>query len=289
MALQTVSVRVPATTANLGPGFDSLGIALKLYNTVTLRRGVETLLPPMIGITADAFFREARCKRFSFSFRIAGAVPISRGLGSSVTVRLGVLAGLNELAGKPLKPEQVLSLVVRLEGHPDNAVPAFYGGFAACAAEKFLNAPVSPRLKFIALVPDMLMETKAARRVLPKTVPLAAAVQNLQNTALITAAFCARNYRILPGLFRDNLHQPYRARLLPAFGPVLEAAEKAGALGGFLSGSGSTLMALALARPKIVCKAMLAAALRAKTPSQVFILTADNSGHRILRNPAREL
>jgi homoserine kinase len=85
------------------------------------------------------------------------------------------------------------------------------------------------------------------------------------------------------------LCQPYRARLLPAFGPVLEAAEKAGALGGFLSGSGSTLMALALARPKIVCKAMLAAALRAKTPSQVFILTADNSGHRILRNPAREL
>lgn len=276
-----VAVRVPATTANLGPGFDSLGVALRLHNTVTLRPGVQTHLPPMFAATAKTFFAASKKKAFPFSVEITGDVPISRGLGSSVTVRLGILAGLNQLANSPLSPEQVLALVVEMEGHPDNAVPAFYGGFAACASGKFLNVPVSPKLKFVTLIPDMMMETSAARRVLPKKVSLADAVVNLQHSSVITAAFCSKHYEALSGLFNDRLHQPYRAKLIPGFKEILSAAEKAGALGSFLSGSGSTLMALTLKNADAVAKAMVNTARRHLPSPRALVLTADNTGLQI--------
>jgi homoserine kinase len=282
MPLQRVRVRIPATTANLGPGFDCLGIALKLYNTVSVtRRSIDTKHEGMIARTADFFFRAAKTKPFPFHSKIEGAVPRSRGLGSSVTVRLGLLAALNALSDYPLEEDQILAACVELEGHPDNAVPAFYGGFAACAGSKFLTTPVQPRLKFVALIPETPLETKAARRVLPKAIPLHQAVENLQNTALITAAFCSGNYEVLPGLFRDHFHQPHRAKLLPCFAPVIAAAEKAGALGAFLSGSGSTLMAVTLEAPEKICAAMLRAAQRAHSPAQAIVLTADNTGLKI--------
>lgn len=281
MSWQKVAVRVPATTANLGPGFDSLGVALSIHNTVTLRPGVKTHLAPMFSATAKTFFAAARKKAFPFSVEIKGDVPISRGLGSSVTVRLGILAGLNQLAGCPLSPEQVLALVVEMEGHPDNAVPAFYGGFAACAAGKFLNVPVAPKLKFITLIPDLIMETSAARKVLPKTVPLADAVHNLQLSSVITAAFCAKQYDALSGLFDDRLHQPFRAKLIPGYDAILASAVKAGALGAFLSGSGSTLMALTLSNPEKVRASMLRTASRHLPRCTAHVLTADNTGLQI--------
>lgn len=256
-------------------------MALRLHNTVTLRPGVQTHLPPMFSATAKTFFSAAKVKAFPFSVEITGDVPISRGLGSSVTVRLGILAGLNQLAECPLTPEQVLALVVEMEGHPDNAVPAFYGGFAACASSKFLNVPVSPQLKFIALIPDFMMETSAARKVLPKQVSLADAVSNLQHSSVITAAFCAKQYDALAGLFNDRLHQPYRAKLIPGFKEVLAAAEKNGALGSFLSGSGSTLMAITLKNAEAIRAAMLRVARKHLPSPEAHILTADNNGLQI--------
>jgi homoserine kinase len=273
---------VAATTANLGPGFDCLGVALRLYNTVSVTAGPGHPLDPMLQKTADQFFLQAGVRPFAFAVKVEGKVPRSRGLGSSVTVRLGLLAGLNQLARDPWGEADLLRLVIELEGHPDNAVPAFYGGFAACAGSKFLTAPVAARLKFIALVPEMTLETKAARRVLPKQVRLPEAVSNLQNTALITAAFCQQQYEVLPGLFQDHLHQPYRAPLLPCFASVLAAAEKAGALGAFLSGSGSTVMAVTLRRAEEIRAAMLQAARRQKVAAQALVLTADNHGYQIL-------
>lgn len=235
----------------------------------------------MFSTTAKTFFSAAKKKPFPFSVEIHGNVPISRGLGSSVTVRLGILAGLNQLAECPLSPEQVLSLVVEMEGHPDNAVPAFYGGFAACTSAKFLNVPISSKLKFIALIPDLMLQTSAARKVLPKKVSLADAVCNLQHSSVITAAFCAKQYEALSGLFNDRLHQPYRAKLIPGFEPILSAAEKAGALGSYLSGSGSTLMAVTLKNPEKIRAAMLRTAAKYLPGCQAHILTADNTGLQI--------
>jgi homoserine kinase len=274
-------VTVPASTANLGPGFDCLGIALNLHNVITVWKGADNAPVPMATAAARAFFQAARCKPFPFSIHVDEKVPRSRGLGSSVTIRLGVIAGLNALCGEKLSPEQILSLVARLEGHPDNAVAAFYGGFAACAATKFVSAPVSPRLKFIALVPDESLETKVARAVLPKQISLGDAVANLQNVSLITAAFVTKNYPALKNLFGDRLHQPYRAALIPGFHEILAAAQRASALGSYLSGAGSTLMALTLGNAKQIERTMLRAARKHRLSCRSLILTADNTGMRL--------
>ncbi|SDU07399.1 homoserine kinase [Verrucomicrobium sp. GAS474] len=279
------TVRVPATSANLGPGFDTMGVALKIYNTVTVRRTEESVTAS--GMTAEttiAFFDQTGIDPFSFKADIAGQVPPARGLGSSVTVRLGLVAGLNALAGEPLDPEEVLALVVDLEGHPDNAVSAFHGGFATCTPDRFYRTEVGSSLKFVGLVPEFELETKKARAVLPKKVALADAIANLQYASLIAVAFAQKDYAKLDGLFQDRWHQPFRSPLIPCWEPVKAAAEKAGALGFYLSGAGSTLMALvhgSEAAAEAVAEKMEAAAKKAKVPANAFVTTADNAGCRI--------
>jgi homoserine kinase len=296
MASLRARVRVPASTSNLGPGFDCLGLALQLYNTITLTRSDEARSPyGMIGETARAFFQRAtggKIAPFGFEEQIDGDIPISRGLGSSVTVRLGVLMGLAELVKEsfPVTREQLLALLIELEGHPDNAVPSFLGGFAACAhasddpADGFVytRVPVKPELSFVTLVPELSLSTQAARGLLPKEVPFRHAVENAQRTARITAAFCTENYASLRGMFVDYLHQPYRQGLIPGFADILEAARDAGALGSFLSGAGSCLMALTLDHVEEISTAMLAAAQKHHLPARVIVLKADNDGARVV-------
>ena len=132
--MNSVRVRVPATSANLGPGFDSLGVALRLYNTTTVVRGRGPALGDMARDAAELFFKKTKSKSFAFHWSVEGDVPRSRGLGSSVTVRLGVLHGLNELAGRPLNRHAVFELCSELEGHPDNAAPGAFGGFCVAPA-----------------------------------------------------------------------------------------------------------------------------------------------------------
>src|ERR1044071_3396669 len=127
--MEKVTVRVPASKSNLGPGFDCLGIALRLYNNVTISRRSIHSSDTMVRTAAQAFFDRSKQKRFPFSCSISGDVPVGRGLGSSVTVRLGVINGLNELAGCPLQRHEIFEICSRLEGHPDNAAPSVYGGF----------------------------------------------------------------------------------------------------------------------------------------------------------------
>lgn len=279
--MKPISVRVPATTANLGPGFDSLGVALSLYNTVTLGPSATAPSDPFLNEAAKLFFKISGKKPFPFSCGVTGDVPRSRGLGSSVTVRLGLLTALNLKAGNPLKPSKILDLVIALEGHPDNAVPAALGGFCACGPAGHLRCKVSPDLHFIAAVPDSEMETKKARGVLPLNVERLDAVLNVQNTAVIVGAFFSGDYKKLHGSFGDRLHQPFRQELLPGFAETLQAAEKAGALGAFLSGSGSTILAVSLEKPKAIAKAMKEALLQAGHKAVVtHVLKADNRGVR---------
>lgn len=282
--ISSVTVQVPATTANLGPGFDSLGIALSLYNQITVRRSEKTDSFPMVQEAAKLYFKKSKATSFHYGISIQGDVPISRGLGSSVTVRLGFLLGLNHLAGEPLRDDEILDLVIQLEGHPDNAVPAFLGGFACASSHNWYRHPVKSSLKFVTFIPDQELETKKARAVLPSKVSLTNAVTNLQNTALITAAFCTQKYELLENSFEDTLHQPYRAKLLPALYPMLQAAQSAGALGGFLSGAGSTLMAITLKKPNAVAEAMKKTAARLRYPGKIHILEADNQGFKIKPN-----
>jgi homoserine kinase len=280
--MQQVTVRVPASTSNLGPGFDCLGVALSLHNQVTIQSGPGSGGNRMVREAATKFFAAANCKRFDFSCDIRGNVPIGRGLGSSVTIRLGVLHALNEIVRTKLSVNELFAVCAELEGHPDNAAPASFGGFTVARGTQAQQFNVSPRLQFILLIPAFEIATKQARRLLPPAIPRINAVRNNANVAAIVAAFATRDYKTLQGCFIDHLHQPFRKKLIPFLDRVIIAAERAGALGAFLSGSGSAICALALDDPERVGRAMLRAS--RLEHATIIITRADNRGVRILKS-----
>jgi homoserine kinase len=293
--MQQVTVRVPASTSNLGPGYDCLGVALRLYNSVTVVCGKASRSshPRIVSDAAERFFKQTRRRAFSFSYSIVERVPRSRGLGSSATVRLGILVALNHLSGKPLDRLAVFRLCAELEGHPDNAAPATFGGFTVVQSSASVSVAtgkpkawasvqrfgVAPHLYFVLLVPDLEIETARARRILPPKISRVAAVQNCANACALTAAFASRDYEKLRGSFSDNLHQPFRAKLIHFLPRVIEAADRAGALGTFLSGSGSAIGAITLKASEKVASAMARAA---AVPVQTIITHADNRGAQVL-------
>jgi homoserine kinase len=302
--MQQVTVRVPASTSNLGPGFDCLGVALRLYNsvTVTYDRLREHLHPKIVSHAAGRFFKQARRRSFPFSFSAVEEIPRSRGLGGSATIRLGILHALNRLSGDPLDRLTMFQLCAELERHPDNAAPATFGGFtvvqaSAAASDRgrhatlrpdrrdvrplFQRFDVSTRLYFVLLIPDFEIKTSLARRILPSKISRLAAVENCANACAIAAAFASRDYEKLRGVFTDHLHQPFRAKLMPFLPGVIAAAEKAGALGAFLSGSGSTICSVTLQYPDRVAAAMKRAA-RSSSSSRTIVTRADNRGARIM-------
>ncbi len=273
-----VTIQVPATTANLGPGYDSLGVALQLYNRVTVMRSRKTRPHHMAAEAADAFFKRADVREFPFDWTLEGDVPVARGLGSSVTVRLGILHGLNALCGCPLNTHGLFVLGARLEGHPDNAAPAAFGGFTIAAAQTCIRFEILPELKFVLLIPDFEVSTAEARKVLPASLPRAAAVKSCGDACRIVAAFAGGDYGLLKGSFGDSFHQPYRLPLVPFLDDVIRAGEEAGALGGFLSGSGSTVACVTLESPEAVARAMLKAS--GLEGAKTVVTVADNLGAR---------
>jgi len=280
--MQQVTVRASASTSNLGPGFDCLGVALSLYNQVTVKSGTAGGGNRMVRDAARKFFAVANCKPFDFSCDILGNVPIGRGLGSSVTVRLGVLHALNEIARTNLSRDELFKLCAELEGHPDNAAPASFGGFTIARGTDVQHFNVSPRLRFILLIPSFEISTIEARRLLPADILRTNAARNTANVAAIAAAFATRDYKRLRGCFVDYLHQPFRKKLVPFLDRVITAAERSGALGAFLSGSGSAICALALDDSKKIAAAMQRASRLFHT--QTIITRADNRGVRIFKS-----
>jgi homoserine kinase len=202
-------------------------------------------------------------------------------LGASATVRVGLLAGLDALAGTRLPRRQLLQMATRLEGHPDNASPAIFGGFTVSGAVdgevRCLSFPVSSKLKCVTLIPHFGISTEEARQLLPVSYSKADTAHALNRSALISAAMAGGHYKELRGVFDDRVHQPYRAKLIPPLAKVVRAGERAGALGGFLSGSGSGILCLTLENAEAVARAMQ----RILPDSVMKILTADNRGFQI--------
>jgi homoserine kinase len=273
------TIRIPATTANLGPGFDCLGIALQLANRVTVKRAERGNLPQagMVAEAAARFFQVSGKAPFAFEWTIEGDVPQSRGMGSSVTVRLGLLHGLNEVSGAPLDASSLFQICADLEGHPDNAAPAAFGGLAVSKPDvRPLIFPVDETLHFVLLIPDFEVSTPEARKALPDVLDRRRAVESVVNACRITAAFASRDYEALRGSFGDHLHQPHREPLIPFLSKVIAAGESAGAIGGWLSGSGSTICCLTTRQPEAVAAAMLSAA--NSRGARTVITHADNKG-----------
>lgn len=292
MRLRSVTVRVPASTSNLGSGFDTLGLALRLYNRVEVTRtskpglhipaaasaaelaAITRLAEPVI----ELFFRQTGRTPFGISLTQRSEIPVGRGLGASAALRVGVAAGLNTLVGSPLDRQQLLNLVTAIEGHPDNTAPAILGGFTASTIigqeARTLRFAVSPKAKFVTLIPNFEVSTPMARKLVPQQFSKADTVHSLTRVALITAAFASGNLEALRGCFDDRIHQPYREPLIPQLSRVIRAGEQAGAIGGWLSGSGSAIICLSLEGEKAVARAM-----RRELPdSTVMVLKADRNG-----------
>lgn len=262
--MPAIHITVPATTANLGAGFDTLGLALELRNEVWLRRapapGVhyrvegEGAADAARTPRANLFDRVLRrsLKRLgvavpALDVRMLNRIPWRRGLGSSSAAAVAGAAAALRIAGRDVDAQAVLDLALPFEGHPDNLAPAVAGGFTVAALEgshaRFVRLD-PPRLVACALVPSFGVSTEEARKLLPASVSIGDAVHNLTRAALAVAAMTAGRYELLDLATDDRLHQPYRAPLVTGFEAVRRAARRAGAVASFLSGSGPTILAL---------------------------------------------
>ena len=173
----------------------------------------------------------------------------------------------------------IFEVCAELEEHPDNAAPAVFGGFTVARGQNVQRFAVSPRLRFVLLIPELEISTPAARKVLPARLRRVDAVESCANACLITAAFASGDYASLAGAFGDQLHQPFRRKLIPFLPAVIAAAENTGALGAFLSGSGSTIAAVTMTSVKKIGDAMLKAT--GGIPARVMVAGADNRGAHV--------
>jgi homoserine kinase len=245
----TVSVRAPATSANLGPGFDCLGLALDLWNEVEATPGGKTdPRENLILRAANALFEQVGATYPGFELRSTNRVPFGRGLGSSAAAIACGLLIANHCLGNPLDGSALIQLATSLEGHPDNVVPCLLGGVRVAIASGShvvqVGIPVTLNLRAVVFVPEQPIPTAHARGLLPPSVPLADALFNVARASLLVAALAAGQADALAEATRDRLHQPYRAPLFPAGATLLDTAMQAGALGAFISGAGPSVLAL---------------------------------------------
>ena len=289
-------VRVPATSANLGPGFDALGLALALHNDVIAEEG-QGVTVRIEGEGADRLPRDgnnvvARGVRLAYetagrpfkgcALTCVNRIPTARGLGSSAAAWVGGLLAGNALAGAPLSKETLLALAARAEGHPDNVAAAIFGGLTvSCGTSEGVIAvalPVPPSLVWVVLVPEVTSSTAEARALLPQSVPRLDAVFNVQRVALLLASLQTARPAPLATALDDRLHQPYRLKLFPWLPEVAAAAREAGALGCVLSGAGPSLLAVVAGDGSPVARAMETTLRKAGVSGSARALAVDVDG-----------
>lgn len=255
-----IKVTVPATSANVGAGFDALGLALSLHNSVTFEQSERidiqssdgSLIPTgtsnLVYRSAKAVFDQLGQPLPGLRIRQENPIPMARGLGSSSACIVAGILGANALLGSPLTRRQMLTLATSIEGHPDNVAPAMLGGFVSSVYDEgqvyTARKAIDETLAFAAFIPNFKLLTEKARAALPKTVERADAVYNLSRAALATAAFCDGDYELLKVATKDALHQQYRLPLIPGGERVFELAWDLGAYAVYISGAGPTIMAV---------------------------------------------
>ena len=306
-----VTVEVPASSANLGAGYDCLGVALDLVNRINLEvrgwsRGAIELEIEGEGaneLTDDRHNRfvqglEAALvavrgqlpEQIGWRISMRNRIPLSRGLGSSAAATVGGLLAGNTLLGGPLSPAELLRLATEIEGHPDNAAAALHGGFvvvdSSASPPTTIRFNVPRDLKVVLFIPELRLSTARMREVLPKTVPLEDAIANLGRVAIGVAGIASGTYEHLGALTLDRLHEPYRAAVYPQFPALVQAARDAGAVGACLSGAGSSVIAFAdgLATLSRIEGALSAVAADLDVPGRVAIAAPRNAGARVVAN-----
>lgn len=291
-----IFVKVPATSANVGAGFDSLGLAVSMYNTVTFEESDRleisscdgTIVPTgqsnLVYRSVKAVFDQLDEKLPGLKITQTNAIPMARGLGSSSACIVAGILGANAMLGNRLTHRQMLTMATAIEGHPDNVAPAMLGGFVTSAYDEgqvySVKKNISDDLAFAAFIPNFKLLTEKARAALPAQVSHKDAVYNLSRAALATAAFCEGNYALLGVATKDVLHQKYRLPLIEGGDDVFELAQDLGAQAVYISGAGPTIMAV-VHKDDTEFFTRAEAALAADSPLHHFTvhrLLADNVG-----------
>lgn len=270
-----VTVKVPATSANLGPGFDCLGLALPIYNTITIE---ETVLPgtgieinlmsendvidemifdnvpkdenSIIYKAVEMLYNSIGQEPSELKINVQSQIPITRGLGSSASVVVGGLIAANKLLGSPADTTALLSIATEVEGHPDNVAPAILGGFVLASQEddgtiltEKLNWP--SEWDITVCIPEFELSTNIARSVLPDAVPMTDAVYNAKHLAMLIQAVNKKDERLMSKALQDRLHQPYREKLVPGMKEIMDAFKhEDGIIGCVLSGAGPSMLVI---------------------------------------------
>lgn len=299
-----VKVMVPATSANIGPGFDSLGIAFNIYNEFEFSEIEE-------GIEFHGFKREFcnkenivyRAMELCFkraNYKIKGMkigllkenIPISRGLGSSSSCIVAGLIGANCIMGNPFKIEELFKLGVEFEGHPDNIAPAFFGGMVISVMEDneviYNNIPIKDGIKFISLIPSFELSTSSAREVLPKEIPFKDAVYNISRVSLMISAFISGKFELLKYACKDTLHEKYRSPLIKNYDLVYNKLLELDALCCFLSGAGPTIMGIIKDSNKDIIKELEGFFKEKNLDWTIKELTVDNLGAQLIKGESNE-
>ena len=256
-----IKLQIPATSANLGAGFDALGLALSFYNTaemeendhLDIRSLDDTPIPEnernLIYISAKDLYEVCGKELRGLTLRQTNAIPMARGLGSSSACIIAGLVGANKMLGEPLTKDDLVDLAAQIEGHPDNTAPALLGGIVTAVFDgrkvHWVKQEVYTRLKFAAIIPDFELKTEKARACLPKEVTHKDAVYNLSRAALFSASLLTGKFENLRTAVDDRLHQPYRMELIPGVREVFDIAYTHGAYAAYISGAGPTVMAIA--------------------------------------------
>ena len=251
---------VPASTSNLGPGFDTLGLAVNRYLTVEAEpsntSSVEVSGEGAAHIPVDErnlivlAAKKLLGKTPEMRIRVQNGIPACGGFGASgAAIVCGLLLG-NEFSASKLSMEEIYNVAVEIEGHPDNVSAAMFGGLVVNARNNSgyarIRIPVDGKLKFVAVLPDARVETEAARKILPASVSLAEAVSNVQHSSLLVAAIASGDYVMIKKALKDELHEKYRKTLIPHYDEFAGAAMESGALGFTVSGAGSSCVAFCL-------------------------------------------
>lgn len=299
---ERATIRVPATSANLGPGFDCLGIAVDLWNETTVYRGSKVItirgegedsLPSddqnLIAESARYAFREIGVDEIELGFDCDNKIPLARGLGSSSAATVTGIVAAFVFAGYDLEDIDILNwifaIAADIEGHPDNAAPAVFGGCQIGVYDDgWVNSQIElpGELKSVVFVPNFSMKTVEARGILPDLVARSDAVFNVGRAAMLVHAIETRQWHLLRHATDDRLHQPRRiSKLFPRFRPIARGALDAGAHGVFLSGAGPAIMALATDRFMTICYEMSENARKAQVDGKALVLALSNKGVQV--------
>ncbi len=286
----SVTVRVPATSANLGAGFDSLGLALAITQDITVALGPQPEtrdgLVRLVLDAARSAYRLAHVEVPDLTATGTTTIPIGRGLGASAAARAAGIVAANTLMRSPLTDDQMLTLGAGLEGHADNMAPALFGGLRVVVrdGDRFVHiaSPIAAGLKVVLFVPDFEMPTNESRKLLPTSLSKDDAVHNIGRAALLVAALGRGEWSLLDIATQDKIHQPARAQIFKGMTDIFGAAKDAGAFCAYLSGGGSTIAAFCTENEERIARAMMQQAIARGYSGRTEITTPSDVGASVI-------